>query len=1165
VSPAAPDGSPIESPFEVERVEWVPATAAALEVHVYGRWRDAAPDTVALLVIDAGGEQLSFSPRDAGADETGGWHASFAVPVELRSRLAAKLRLQAGSREIGLPAASPGPVAGIAAPPPATVVESTVLAQRRAAREGAADEALVRRAQAAEATVSTLETQLDHLESRLRDALSERDRLSARLRAAEQREEAERRVRGEAEDEREELRAEIEERVSELRARARAAEEHAEALGAEMDEIRREAAEAQHAAAAARLVASRGSGGGGADGEAAQAELDRLGAEAGELARRLESERALRTAAESQLARQSDRVAEVEATVTLLEHELERRATVQTTVQTELEGLREALALVRTQTEESASREGSAQRTLAELQSTAAGLRERISGLEASERAARGELRSAQAELASRARDLERAKVDVERSRTELASAHAAQDSTAAALREAERTIVAVRSEGAELQAKLDDERRRRFEAEATLKAEMERERERWGAQVAEIEGSLHARIASERRAFEEQAAAIQELVGALRVRLSSAGAELEERLSAAHFERDEALAERDAALADADRLKLELAGDLERAAEERELLLARVEEAEELVARARADIESAVADAGVARAETETVRGEIDARVLEVGAELAARLADVEEERDAALAELSAREEEIARLRTAAEDAGTRNAAIEALVADVLSTAGGLRDGFDAQLAELHDRVEAELATLRAQLDEERTARLVAEEELAAERARAVEDVTPSILDAMSRTELEAARRELAATQEQLAAERRRSAETAELREQATKLVSDLEAANARLKVDEPPAPAEPRGAEPPESELPAPESAASDPLVSEPAAFEPATEDVGADLATDPVAAALVRLAADEPAGDERVADEPAAEEAVVAEAGVEESVTDEAAPDEEADRSFGRPPIKADHDLLPPAGARPLPTRFVRPSERPLTSWLTPAIAALAEQNDAVAAELILELLPAQAGTVRDPITYGLTLEGFATYRVTVERDRTTAERQLDPAGTDVRIIGTPGALAPLVAGGARRRMSGVRIEGRKRRVRKLLRARRAPLDFARIADHAVRLAPELALAVLCAAVEPSWTAGHTFSVVYSLAGAEPLEVEVRDGSELLVQPATRLRDEAPAATISLREDALFPLLGRMHLPHGAERVLVAGDRHAVALLHGWFDRAQGLPGG
>ena len=85
-----------------------------------------------------------------------------------------------------------------------------------------------------------------------------------------------------------------------------------------------------------------------------------------------------------------------------------------------------------------------------------------------------------------------------------------------------------------------------------------------------------------------------------------------------------------------------------------------------------------------------------------------------------------------------------------------------------------------------------------------------------------------------------------------------------------------------------------------------------------------------------------------------------------------------------------------------------------------------------------------------------------------------------------------------------------------------------------------------------------------MVYSLAGAEPLEVEVRDGRDLQVGPAGRARDASPAATISLRADALVSLLARLHLPHDAERVLVAGDRHAVALLHGWFDRAQGLPG-
>ncbi len=246
-------------------------------------------------------------------------------------------------------------------------------------------------------------------------------------------------------------------------------------------------------------------------------------------------------------------------------------------------------------------------------------------------------------------------------------------------------------------------------------------------------------------------------------------------------------------------------------------------------------------------------------------------------------------------------------------------------------------------------------------------------------------------------------------------------------------------------------------------------------------------------------------------------------------------------------------------------MRPSERPLIGWLTPAIAALAEQNDALAAELILELLPAQAGIVRDALAYTLTIEGFGTYRVAIDRERTSIDRREDASGADVHVIGSAGALAPLVGGGARRRLRGVRIEGRKRRLRKVVRARRAPLDFARLADHGVRPAPELALAVLSAAVEPSWTVGHRFSVVYALAGAEPLEVEVRDGAGLHVRPAAHEREEAPAATISLRQDALLSLLARLHMPHGAERVLVAGDRHAVALLHGWFDRAQGLPGG
>ncbi|MEZ5123417.1 MAG: hypothetical protein R2736_17880 [Solirubrobacterales bacterium] len=41
------------------------------------------------------------------------------------------------------------------------------------------------------------------------------------------------------------------------------------------------------------------------------------------------------------------------------------------------------------------------------------------------------------------------------------------------------------------------------------------------------------------------------------------------------------------------------------------------------------------------------------------------------------------------------------------------------------------------------------------------------------------------------------------------------------------------------------------------------------------------------------------------------------------------------------------------------------------------------------------------------------------------------------------------------------------------------------------------------------------------------------------------------------------ALVALLARAELPAGSQPT-VAGDQHAVALLHGWFDRAQGLDG-
>ena len=1045
----------MDSPLEIERVEWLPATPEALEVRVCGRWREGAPPDVALVVVDERGDPRRFPLTGAGATDSGSWRGSFAVPVELRSRLSARLSLAFGDRRVSLPAASPGPADERLAPPPATVVDPAVLAQRRAAREGQADEALVRRAQAAEATAATLETQLDHLEARLRSALAERDQATARLRAAEQREEAERRVRVEAEGERDAIRASVRRERERLEARARAAEEHAEALGAEMDAIRREAAEAQQAAMAARAAAERA-------GEArAREELDRLAAEAADLARRLEHERSARAEAESRLARQGERVADVEATVAQLERELERR----TALQAELDEVRRTLADVR-------DRAGDDQ-------------------------VARAALREAQGELAVRTAELERLRADLARSQADLESARAAQRAGAAAVREAEETVALVRREAAELQSRLEEERRRRCEAEAALNVELERARERFGREVAELEAGLSARIAEERRAFEAQVAAIEALVAPLRERLAEAGAQLEARLAEAERARDEAVAERDAARAAAEDVKLEIAADLDRAADERERLTAALTEAE----AERARLASALADA----------------------------------------------EAEAARLRAAVEGEAERDAALGALIADVRAAAGALREGFDRRLAELADRIDAEVAALRARLDEERVARQVAEEELAAERARGASGATGSLVaDVLARAELEQTRRELAAAQEALAARHAESEEAAALREQAGRLVRDLEAAEARLKVEREDEAADPDA----EAEAEPAAAAAADPAPAEdvagPPADDPAPAQDPAPEASDPAPAAE---AEPDPA--------PAAE------------AEPDPAPEAEAASKLVVPAtgygLARSGLLAPPPGSRALPARFVHPSERRLTGWLTPAIVALAERDEALAADLVVALLPGQAGLLRKPVRYALTIGGRGTYAVGVDRDRVAVSRENVPgsAEVDVRVSGSAAALAPLVGGGARRKLPGVRIEGRRRRLRPLLRARRAPTDLARLLERGAKPGPELVLAVLAAAVDPAWTRGHRFSVVYDVTDGDPIEVEVRDGQPLAVGPPPAERAEPPAARIAIRGEAVLPFLARCHLP-ADERILLTGEGHPVALLHGWFDRAQGLPG-
>src|SRR4051794_21145919 len=300
-------GAEADSPLDVERVEWVPASPETVRVRVVGRWRGAPPAVGPVLLVG----ELSFA-ADEHAVSDGVWRAAFSVPIEIRSRLERRIALRVGDAELALPAASAGPADEASAPPPGEIVGRGVLDERRARRFEGVEGSLVRRTEAAEAEAATLRTQLEHLEERLREAGAESESDRAK--------------------------------IAGLRERVVTAERHAAELSREMDAVRREGAEALEAAVAARreaeaaarvalereaeagrLVASAGAAAGAVpdrvrelEAELARREAvqDRVGAELGSLRAELEQVRDQTSGA---------RVAELEARARELRDELAAR------------------------------------------------------------------------------------------------------------------------------------------------------------------------------------------------------------------------------------------------------------------------------------------------------------------------------------------------------------------------------------------------------------------------------------------------------------------------------------------------------------------------------------------------------------------------------------------------------------------------------------------------------------------------------------------------------------------------------------------------------------------------------------------------------------------------------------------------------------------------
>jgi hypothetical protein len=773
-------------------------------------------------------------------------------------------------------------------------------------------------------------------------------------------------------------------------------------------------------------------------------------------------------------------------------------------------------------------REWSEQQQRLEAQGEAAAARE-LAGTQLAE--LRERLAEAEAELATVTAERERARTALE-------------DERLRATAERERRE-ALEREGVLLRAELV-RREELTEAAADAVAQARRELAAGRASFAD-NAALEQRLAVERREFAVRVVAVERAVAAVRERLGAAARVLRERLEA----------ERGA------RLAAEAALGAERTAR----------------IAADAAVEGAAARASVAEGRTADLAGERDAAVHAVAQERA-RVGELEQA-------LAARVEVEAQLRSALDAVngelsavragdGERAAKLAARVESVVELASGLRDGvrrelgaeqdaLTASLAAMQERVAelqagvAETTALREELETERAARWVAESELDAERRRGDEDRAARAFAEQRLTDVEA---ELEALRAQTHRAGPDPTALASLRAAIEHLQTptvgesdaaptpslglDLAAAAERLRatvaateatepeVAEPEAEAaepevEPEAVGPEAIEVAEPEAEAAEPEAAEPEAVEPE-----AAPAPDLEAFAPTTAAPEPPAAPEL----PAAPEPP-------------AALDPDPEVADDAPTVA----VVPLTGRQPLTAR------EPITTpgpWLRDALQGLAVDEPDIAELLLISLLSAQAGLVKDELTYELAVQGGTTHRVVVDPDRVRVELPgTSPA--PARVAGPLAALVPLVAGGTGgpgRRLPGTSIDGR-RHLRRLLKARRAPLGLAELAAGDIAPSPGLLLTVLARAVDPRWT-GRPLTVDVASEGSDRWRVVASGNGPLAIVPAGDGTGAPPAsAVLHTAPHRLAAVLAGTAAPGDAS---VEGDPRDVRTLLSWLDRAQ-----
>jgi hypothetical protein len=238
-------------------------------------------------------------------------------------------------------------------------------------------------------------------------------------------------------------------------------------------------------------------------------------------------------------------------------------------------------------------------------------------------------------------------------------------------------------------------------------------------------------------------------------------------------------------------------------------------------------------------------------------------------------------------------------------------------------------------------------------------------------------------------------------------------------------------------------------------------------------------------------------------------------------------------------------------------------PTKRWLLPAFRAISRRDPAAAGRLAVALLPAQPLVHRLPLAYDLILADLGCVAVTAAGGSARVELLESPRPAQevqLRVNGELASLARLLAAGRLRRrilrLGLARAKGNRGTLAALRELVRAPLRLEQFGAAGVEPEPALALALVAAMIEPSWTTTERFTIAHREPHAQAAGacLCVRDGA---LHSLSGGEHAGPVTTTLVCPAGL--LLAALEGAAGADAV-IEGDARPLALLQSWCKRAQ-----